>query len=218
MHDSKFLFGQQKWPLVLQKKENLFICYTLHCCESQALGLLTFSTAYTSLKSSECQNGVDATTCSPSEFQVIFFFFALYLIAIAQGGHKPCVQAFGAGQFDGQDTEECKAKSSFFNWWYFGMCGAITVTLVILTYIEDNLSWVLGFSIPCLGMGFALILFLLGTVTYRFRVKSDEISPFVRIGRVYVKAAKNWRSTCSAIFMEEESQDFLPYQVSCQFK
>ncbi|CDP10687.1 unnamed protein product [Coffea canephora] len=182
------------------------------------LGFLTVSTVFIASKTSDCQHAANAMNCSPSEFQVIFFFFALYIIAVAEGGHKPCVQAFGADQFDGQDPEECKAKSSFFNWWYFGMCGAITVTLVVLTYIQENLSWGLGFGIPCLVMVFALILFLLGTFTYRFCVTREEISPFVRIGRVFLKAARNWRITSFSLSMEGESQGFLPCQGSQEFK
>ncbi|XP_027092924.1 protein NRT1/ PTR FAMILY 5.10 isoform X1 [Coffea arabica] len=182
------------------------------------LGFLTLSTFFTSVKSSECQNAAKVTTCSPSEFQVIFFIFALYLIAVAQGGHKPCVQAFGADQFDGRDPKESKAKSSFFNWLFSASCGAITVALVILTYIQDNLSWGLGFGIPCFIMCFALILFLLGTTTYRFQVNSAEMSPFVSIGRVFLKAARNWITTSSASSMQEKSQGFLPCQGSQEFK
>ena len=179
---------------------------------------MTLSTVFTSVKLSECQNAAKVTTCSPSEFQVIFFIFALYLIAVAQGGHKPCVQAFGADQFDGRDPKESKAKSSFFNWLFSASCGAITVALVILTYIQDNLSWGLGFGIPCFIMCFALILFLLGTTTYRFQVNSAEMSPFVSIGRVFLKAARNWITTSSASSMQEESQGFLPYQGSQEFQ
>lgn len=182
------------------------------------LGFLTLSTVFTSFKSSECQNAAKVMTCSPSEFQVILFIFALYLIAVAQGGHKPCVQAFGADQFDGQDPKESKAKSSFFNWSFSAACGAITVALVILTYIQDNLSWGLGFGIPGVVMCLALILFLLGTTTYRFQVNRAEMSPFVSIGRVLLKAARNWRTTSSAILMQEESHGFLAYQGSQELK
>ncbi|XP_060216937.1 protein NRT1/ PTR FAMILY 5.10-like [Lycium barbarum] len=178
------------------------------------LGLLTLSTVLP-FNYSDCQ---DTATCSPPKFQIIFFFFSLYLVAIGQGGHKPCVQAFGADQFDAQDSEESKAKSSFFNWWYFGMCGGVLMTLWILTYIQDNLSWGLGFGIPCIVMGLALIVFLLGSFTYRFRQSSDEKNPFLRIGNVFINAARNWQTTASAISVEQEVQGILPHEGSEQFK
>ena len=43
-------------------------------------------------------------------------------MAIGQGGYKPCIKVFGADQFDGDDLQEAKAKSSFFNWLMFGIC------------------------------------------------------------------------------------------------
>ncbi|KAB2628567.1 protein NRT1/ PTR FAMILY 5.10-like [Pyrus ussuriensis x Pyrus communis] len=152
-----------------------------------------------------------------SEIQVVFFF-SLYLVAVAQGGHKPCVQSFGADQFDVSDPEECKAKSSFFNWWYFGICAGTSMTLTVLTYIQDNLSWVLGFGIPCIVMVFALLLFLLGTRTYRYSTKGDEESPFVRIGKVFVAALRNWRTTPLAVTSQEESRGTLPHKSSEQFR
>ncbi|PRQ20392.1 putative proton-dependent oligopeptide transporter family, major facilitator superfamily [Rosa chinensis] len=153
-----------------------------------------------------------------SQLQVLLFFFSLYLVAVGQGGHKPCVQAFGADQFDRQDPEECKAKSSFFNWWYFGICAGPLSTLTVLDYIQDNLSWGLGFGLPCIVMAFALLIFLLGTRTYRYSIKGDEESPFVRIGKVFAAALRNWRTTPSAIASEEESRGTLPHQSSEQYK
>ncbi|XP_009788012.1 protein NRT1/ PTR FAMILY 5.10-like [Nicotiana sylvestris] len=178
------------------------------------LGFLTLSTVLP-FNYSDCQ---DTATCSPPKLQIIFFFFALYLVAFGQGGHKPCVQAFGADQFDAQDPEESKAKSSFFNWWYFGMCGGLLMTLWILNYIQDNLSWGLGFGIPCIVMGLALIVFLLGSFTYRFRQSSDEKNPFLRIGNVFINAVRNWQTTASAISVEQEVQGILPHEGSEQFK
>ncbi|GFS42842.1 major facilitator superfamily protein [Actinidia rufa] len=182
------------------------------------LGLLTLSAVLPSFSSSDCESDTDVNPCSPPELQIVFFFFSLYLVAVAQGGHKPCVQAFGADQFDAQHPQEYKAKSSFFNWWYFALCLGSCAMLLILNYIQDNLNWVIGFGIPCIVMAFALVLFLLGTMTYRFSIKSDEKGPFVRIGRVFVNAAKNWRTTPSAIAPEEESPRILPHQGSDQFK
>ncbi|KAH7568238.1 hypothetical protein JRO89_XS07G0264900 [Xanthoceras sorbifolium] len=162
------------------------------------------------------------TTSPPDQFQVILFFLSIYLVAVAQSGHKPCVQALSADQFDEQDPEECKLKSSFFNWWGFGICVGAFSTRLILSYIQDNLSWALGFGIPCIIMVAALVVFLLGTKTYRFSIKRDEKSPFVRIGLVFVAVVRNWRSTPSAMVVVEEEEEacgILPYyQSSEQFK
>ncbi|KAF8411893.1 hypothetical protein HHK36_004451 [Tetracentron sinense] len=185
----------------------------------KGLGLLTLSAVLPSLSPPDCRNNDKITSCPPpSPFQVGFFFFSLYLVAVAVGGHKPCVQAFGADQFDGRDPEECKSKSSFFNWWYFGTCAGTTATLLILTYIQDNLNWGLGFGIPCISMAVALVVFLLGTKTYRYSNEEDEKSPLMRIGQVFVAAARNWRTTPSAVIIEEEAGEMPPQQGAHQFK
>ncbi|KAL5973576.1 hypothetical protein ACLOJK_030227 [Asimina triloba] len=153
------------------------------------LGLLTLSALLPSLRPPVCESG--STSCfPPTKFQMLFFFFSLYLVAVAQGGHKPCVQAFGADQFDPRDPKESKSKSSFFNWWYFALCFGTCISLWIVTYIQDNLSWGLGFGIPCMSMGIALAVFLLGTKTYRYSL-TEEKDPLVRILQVFVAAARN---------------------------
>ncbi|KAK4490050.1 hypothetical protein RD792_000704 [Penstemon davidsonii] len=175
------------------------------------LGFLSLSAALHSSNSAHCKTNANDTACSPPQLEIILFFFSLYLVAFAQGGHKPCVQAFGADQFDEDDPIECKAKSSFFNWWYFSMNGGILVALLVLNYIQENLSWELGFGIPCIVMCFALIVFLLGSMTYRFRINSDKRNPFLRIGRIFVKAAVNWKIAPTIISIEEEAHK-LPHE------
>ncbi|KAL7227995.1 hypothetical protein ACSBR1_022801 [Camellia fascicularis] len=186
------------------------------------LGLLSLSASLPSdLSSPDCQNGgakFIMSSCSPPQFQVILFFFSLYLIAFAQGGHKPCVQAFGADQFDGQDSEECRARSSFFNWWYFGSCVGPTAALLFLNYIQDNLNWGLGFGIPCISMVVALLIFLIGTTTYRYTIKGHNMNPFLRIAMVFATATKNWRTSSSTILVELEAQGTLHHPTSRQFK
>ncbi|CAI9114920.1 OLC1v1015745C1 [Oldenlandia corymbosa var. corymbosa] len=132
------------------------------------------------------------------------FFFSLYIIAVAQGLHKPCVQAFGADQFDELHPDECRAKSSFFNWWAFGNSVAIIITLLVLTYVQDYVNWGLGFGIPCLLMVFALVFFLIGTRTYRFRIDVNHGEGFNRIRCVFVEAARNWRPSSSSVSSTNE--------------
>ncbi|CAA7052419.1 unnamed protein product [Microthlaspi erraticum] len=175
------------------------------------LGLLTFSATMPSL----CKDQETNVSCV-SQLKVTMFFCALYLIAIGEGGFKVCIRAFGADQFDEQDPEESKAKSVYFNWSYFARSAGILATRLISNYVQENLSWALGFGIPCFSMMLALFLFLLGTNTYRFstggEAREHKTNPFVRIGRVFVAAAKNRRQT------SQESFFLLPTESSKKFR
>ncbi|XP_031260997.1 protein NRT1/ PTR FAMILY 5.10-like [Pistacia vera] len=204
----------------LGRYRTIIIASVIYCL---GLGLLTLSAMLPSVSTVGCQNTNEITSCnSVYQFRLILFFFSLYLVAIGLGGHKPCVQAFGADQFDGKDPLESKLKSSFFNWWYFGLCTAALFSILILSYIQDNLNWSLGFGIPCISMAFAFIVFLLGSKTYRCSIKGNERSPFLRIGKVFVVAVRNWRrATPPALVHEveaEEAHEKLPHESSEQFK
>ncbi|KAJ3677986.1 hypothetical protein LUZ60_001789 [Juncus effusus] len=142
------------------------------------------------------------STILSSSLQVPFFFLSLYLVAFAQGGHKPCVQAFGADQFYETDPHERVSKSSFFNWWYFGICASAGVAVVVMSYVQDNISWSLGFGIPCGIMLLALVLFLVGMRRYRYFVLEKE-NPFMRVGRSFVALARvGWKSKKSSSMQE----------------
>ncbi|KAJ4884383.1 Protein NRT1/ PTR FAMILY 5.11 [Raphanus sativus] len=156
---------------------------------------------------------------SPNQLQVTLFYVSLYLIAIGQGGFKPCIKVFGADQFDENDVNESKAKSSYFNWFMFGSCVSITTTLFVSTYIQENLSWSLGFGIQCASMLLSLFLFLLGTKTYRFSTaRGGKSNPFARIGRVFIEALKNRREDHLGVDDTNASLPLLPQQGSVQYK
>ncbi|KAF2594017.1 hypothetical protein F2Q70_00044690 [Brassica cretica] len=126
------------------------------------------------------------------QLKVTLFFCSLFLIAIGQSGYKPCAKVFGADQFDGNDLKERQAKSSYFNWLMFGSCVSITTTRLVSTYILENLSWSLGFGIQCVSMLLALLLFLLGTTSYRFTVEREgKKNPFARIGPEKLRIEEN---------------------------
>ncbi|XP_010460013.1 PREDICTED: protein NRT1/ PTR FAMILY 5.16-like [Camelina sativa] len=156
------------------------------------LGLLTLSAVLILMGLSEKRSDVST---KPSFWVNILFFCSLYLVAMGQGGHKPCVQAFGADQFDVEDRKERISRGSFFNWWFLSLSAGITLSIIVVVYVQDNVNWALGFGILYLFMVMALVLFLLGRKTYRYPRGDcmEKKNAFVRIGRVFVVAFKNRR-------------------------
>ncbi|KAL8555262.1 hypothetical protein ACS0TY_003171 [Phlomoides rotata] len=124
----------------------------------------------------------------PLPIRSTVFFIALYILAVGEGGHKPCVQTFAADQFDEYQPE---AKSSFFNWWYVGIvCGATSAVLVVI-YVEDYVGWRLGFGMLVVAVGASLLVFLIGSWTYRRQAPVG--SPFTRVAQVAVAAVRKRR-------------------------
>nr|ACR38111.1 unknown [Zea mays] len=161
----------------------------------QSMGMLTVS-ALPAFHHDGCSSYASASrplACSPPPVQVGVFYVSLYLVALAEAGHKPCAQAFGADQFDQNDPKESASRSSFFNWWYFGMCSGTAVTTMVSSYIQDNVGWGLGFGVPCLVMLFALLMFLLGTRNYRYYTYTES-SPFARLATAFVALIKGSKS------------------------
>ncbi|ESQ34537.1 hypothetical protein EUTSA_v10007239mg [Eutrema salsugineum] len=154
------------------------------------LGLLTLSASLILTGLSEQRNDASA---KPSFWVNILFFCSLYLVAIGQGGHKPCVQAFGADQFDSEDPKEVISRGSFFNWWFLSLSAGISLSIIVVAYVQENVNWAFGFGIPCLFMVMALVIFLLGRKIYRYPKGNSEknSNAFARIGRVFVAAFKN---------------------------
>ncbi|XVF00257.1 hypothetical protein REPUB_Repub03eG0269500 [Reevesia pubescens] len=127
----------------------------------------------------------------PMHSRKAVFFTALYVLAIGEGGHKPCVQTFAADQFDENNPEEKAAKSSFFNWWYLGIVTGASVAIVVVIYLQDNVSWTAGFGVLAGSLAVALAVFLIGIKKYRHQRPTG--SPFTTVAQVFVAAAKKWR-------------------------
>lgn len=169
--------------------------------------LLTLSVSLSALRpSSDDQCHINAKCSKATTAQIGVFFFALYLISLGTSGHKPSLQAFGADQFDEEDKTEKLMKNSFFNWWYFGLCGGTLLAVTVVSYIEDNISWGLGFGITTVAMVVAIVVFLYGTPLYRHRLPTG--SPITHIAQVFVAAGRNRNlSTPADINLLYEKQD-----------
>lgn len=87
---------------------------------------------------------------------------SLSIIALGTGGIKPNVSAFGADQFNEADPRDRREKESFFNWFYLAINVGSLIACTVVVYIQDQLSWTLGFGIPgtwCCGFAFNIQLF-----------------------------------------------------------
>ncbi|KAM3733673.1 hypothetical protein ACB098_11G154400 [Castanea mollissima] len=127
----------------------------------------------------------------PLDYRKVIIFVALYIIAIGEGGHRPCVQTFAADQFEEDSLENQKVKSSFFNWWFWGIMLGPSIGILGVIYAEDNISWTLATVVLAVAMAAALIFLLLGIKRYR---KQGPIgSPLTTMAQVLVAAARKWR-------------------------
>ncbi|KAL8161086.1 hypothetical protein V2J09_012575 [Rumex salicifolius] len=113
----------------------------------------------------------------------ITFFVAAYMISIATGGFKPCLESFGADQFDDNHPKERKQKTSFFNWWNAALCLALIFGVTFIVYAEDDAGWGVAFLILTVFMAFTIVIFYLGRMFYRYRVaaKKSLFTPMLQV-------------------------------------
>lgn len=141
------------------------------------LSLLTMSQFIPSLK--PC----DVGGCEKArKIHEVAFFLAMYSISLGTGGHKPCLQSFGADQFDDDHAEERKKKLSFFNWWNIALCCGLFLGVTVIVYIEDNVSWGVAILILTITMAVTVATFYMGKPYYRYRLpEGSGLTPMLQV-------------------------------------
>ncbi|KAL4443298.1 hypothetical protein ABPG75_011035 [Micractinium tetrahymenae] len=131
-------------------------------------------------------------TPSPDEYasplQNAALYTSLYIIALGTGGIKPNVSAFGADQFDEADPKDRREKTSFFNWFYFFVNIGSLLAVTVIVWVQENISWAVGFAIPAACMAIAILTFVAGSPLYT-HVPPTE-SPLSRVFKVVWAAWK----------------------------
>jgi len=156
----------------------------------QGMCLLTLSVSLPSLKPAECHE-MDVTKCKKASTQtLIVFYTALYILAVGTGGTKPNISTIGADQFDDFDPKEKELKLSFFNWWMSYIVIGSLFAFTVIVYIQDNVSWTLGYVVPTIGLAISIITFLAGTPFYRHKLIKG--SPFISMAKVFVAAIRKF--------------------------
>jgi POT family proton-dependent oligopeptide transporter len=90
-------------------------------------------------------------------------FTGLALIAIGAGGIKPCVSAFVGDQF-GPNQQHLLTKVYAWFYWAINLGAAAAFFIIPWIHIKAGYSW--AFGVPGIAMGFATLIFWLGTKHY----------------------------------------------------
>ncbi|CAD6204639.1 unnamed protein product [Miscanthus lutarioriparius] len=148
------------------------------------LVLLTVSAAIPSLRpATACQMGEPCAPATKTQFSV--FFAALYLTSVGTGGVKSALLPFGAEQYD-DDADRPERKQAFFSWFFAAINLGIFVAGTLVSWLEQNVSWALGFGIGTACFFVAALAFVAGTPCYRVQMPTG--SPLKDIIRVLVAA------------------------------
>lgn len=157
--------------------------------------LLVLTAAINHLRPPTCENG--SNSCKyPSQLQFAVLYLGLALSSLGNAGTRFTIATMGADQFDSQ-----KHQGIFFNWYIFTMYTATVISSTAIVYIEDNISWTLGFSLCAVANMLGLAVLLSGNRFYR--LVKPQGSPFKSLARVIVAAISKRR-----MILSEKSEDY----------
>jgi len=135
-----------------------------------------------------------------SALQFGVLYLSLYVVAVGTGGIKPNVSAFGADQFDPRDPRDARDKESFFNWFYFSVNIGSLIASLLIVYVQEQISWAIGFAIPGGAMLLSVAVFMGGTARYKHSAPSE--SPIARVVRVVAASLRHRGAPRAAVDAE----------------
>ncbi|EXC34214.1 putative peptide/nitrate transporter [Morus notabilis] len=140
---------------------------------------------------SHCGTEHSYTCKGPTAGQMAFLLTGFGLLVVGAGRIRPCNLAFGADQFNPKTESGKKGINSFFNWYYFTFTFANVVSSTLIVYVQSNISWSLGLSIPPILMFISIVLFLMGSKMF-VKVKATG-SPLASVAQIIVVSIKKGR-------------------------
>ncbi|GMY19037.1 protein NRT1/ PTR FAMILY 2.6-like [Fagus crenata] len=160
------------------------------CISLLGIVLLTLTTTLDPLRPHPCDNGSSLCT-PPSTVQYAVLYTGLALACVGSGGTRFTLATMGANQFD-----KPKDQGIFFDWYFFTFYLALAVSNTVIVYIEDNVSWRLGFGLSAITNFIALALFFFGNRFYLH--DKPQGSPFTGLVRVIVATIRKWKAKLSS--------------------
>lgn len=149
----------------------------------QAFVLFTLTAALSSLRPPRCTSSSTIGCQHGSPGQLAVLYAAIFLLAIGTGGTRFNIATMGADQFG--STRE---QDTFFNWYFVFLYGSFIIGDTAIVYIQDGVSWAVGFGVCLAASTFSLAMLLLGARYYR--MPATKGSPYTDLARVVVAAVR----------------------------
>lgn len=108
---------------------------------------------------------------------------------------RAALASFGGDQFEDDDPIEKQQKSSFFNWYTFGISLGVFSGLILVVWVENNKGWDYGFGLCALIILVGLMAFASGISFYR--ILKPIGSPLTRMLQVDLFKEYLFRETFS---------------------
>ncbi|KAB1272191.1 Solute carrier family 15 member 3, partial [Camelus dromedarius] len=100
----------------------------------------------------------DCLHTSPSPYCAPTLYAALLLLGLAASSVRSNLTSFGADQVMDLGRH---ANQRFFNWFYWSINLGAVLSLLVVAFIQQNISFLVGYCIPvgCVGLAFFIFLF-----------------------------------------------------------
>uniref|UniRef100_A0ACD5YYI5 Uncharacterized protein n=1 Tax=Avena sativa TaxID=4498 RepID=A0ACD5YYI5_AVESA len=144
--------------------------------------MFTLTASLRGLRPASCQFSAAGPPCEQaSAGQMAALYAGVFLLCLSSAGARFNQATMGANQFDAAADRDV-----FFNWYFIFLYASSVLGATVIVYVQDTVSWTLGFGISCAASVVGLAALLLGTRYYR--QPAAQGSPFTGLARVVVAA------------------------------
>jgi peptide/histidine transporter 3/4 len=157
----------------------------------QSFVLFTLSAALPSLRPPHCASAAPCQQASPGQLAVLYA--AVCVLVIGGGATRFTAATLGADQFG-----SARDQDAFFNWYFVSLYGSFLLGDTAIVYLQDSVSWALGFGICLAATVGSLAMLLLGARYYRMPAPKGN-NPYTELARVVVAAVRKARVDVGAL-------------------
>uniref|UniRef100_A0A8I6WRI8 Uncharacterized protein n=1 Tax=Hordeum vulgare subsp. vulgare TaxID=112509 RepID=A0A8I6WRI8_HORVV len=115
------------------------------------------------------------SSCSSSKgTENLIFFSGLYISAIGCGGVRFALLPLGADQFNHENGLDTQKRRNFFSLFYICVIFGVITCGTIVVWVQENVSWAIGYGIATTCIALALVGFVSGTPIFLLREPSGS--------------------------------------------